>query len=49
MSKEELREFLKENLKIEVEKEFEEYCNNDKVTVSLSLCGEVIDRDYFYT
>jgi hypothetical protein len=42
MSKEELVEFLKDNLKVEVSND----CGGD-FTVSLRLCGEIISSDSY--
>lgn len=46
MSKEELIEFLKENLKITVSEGY--CCDNREITVSLELLGETISSDVFY-
>lgn len=46
MTKEELIEFLKENLKITVSEDYP--CDNRLITVSLELLGETISSDTFY-
>lgn len=48
MTKEELIEFLKENLKLKLDKE---YFDNDDVwvTISLKLCDDVISENSFWT
>lgn len=46
MSKEELIEFLKENLKITVSDDY--CCDSREITVSLELLGETISSDTFY-
>lgn len=48
MSKEELKEFLKENLKLKLDKEF--FDNDDvRVTLSLKLDDDVISEQSFWT
>ena len=47
MDKEELKAFLRENLKLWVEEDGNGYGERRKITVGLYLCGEKIDEDYF--
>lgn len=48
MTKEELKEFLKENLKLELDKEY--FDNDDvRVTISLKLGDDVISENSFWT
>lgn len=48
MTKEELKEFLKENLKLKPDKEY--FDNDDvRVTISLKLGDDVISENSFWT
>lgn len=48
MTKEELKEFLKENLKLDIDKKY--YDNDDvMVTLSLQLGHDVISENSFWT
>ena len=46
MTKEELIEFLTNNLSIQIKKDYGMYEDHDTIEVELKLCGESISSDF---